>query len=627
MLTFPVCHFSGSGSASSINWASLPALSVAENAANGASVGTASATGGVGALSYSIVAGNSAGVFAINSSSGAITIASNTNLNYEATASYSLTLRATDSSTPTAQTADATQVVNVTNVTELPVNTAIPAITGTAQVGQTLSASTGSWTSAAGSLSYAYQWKRGGTAISGATASSYAPVVADIGSALTVTVTATNSDGSANATSNATSAVTPLPISWPSLSALSIAENAVNGASVGTATATGGTSPLSYSIVAGNSAGVFAINSSTGAITIASNTNLNYEVTTSYSLTLRATDSTTPTAQTADATQVVNVTNVTELPVNTAIPTISGTAQTGQTLTASTGSWTSAAGSLSYAYQWKRGGTSISGATASSYTLVSADIGSTITVTVTATNADGSANATSNATAEVTAGSGGSLPTASLDFDGSTDYLTLTNTNWGTFNRQKGAVAMSFKTPSTGTATQVLFWKGSCIAVRLLARKMNLRITSGTHYQLTTPDPTVDQDNTWYAVLVMWDTTQATESDRAQMWINGTRQTSFVTEQYPPQNNSLNDNTNAVSVGAESGGANKWNGQIFQLTYFDGVNPNPSDVFDGSSGKLKALSGIGGAYSLLDASTATYDLVKATNWTNNGSVTTSSSVP
>jgi len=88
-------------------------------------------------------------------------------------------------------------------------------------------------------------------------------------------------------------------------------------------------------------------------------------------------------------------------PTNTVAPAITGTATEGQTLTASTGTWTGSPSS--YAYQWKRGGVSIGGATSSTYLLVTADVGSTITVTVTATNAGGSAAATSAATATVAA--------------------------------------------------------------------------------------------------------------------------------------------------------------------------------------------------------------------------------
>lgn len=85
-----------------------------------------------------------------------------------------------------------------------PANTDVPAITGTAQVGQVLTASDGTWT---GSPTIARQWKADGDAIAGATAVTYTPVAGDIGKAITVTVTATNSKGSVSSTSAATAAV------------------------------------------------------------------------------------------------------------------------------------------------------------------------------------------------------------------------------------------------------------------------------------------------------------------------------------------------------------------------------------------------------------------------------------
>jgi hypothetical protein len=80
-------------------------------------------------------------------------------------------------------------------------------------------------------------------------------------------------------------------------------------------------------------------------------------------------------------------------PVNTAVPTISGTTRLGDTLKASNGSWDNSP--TSYAYQWKRNGSNIPGATKPTYNVKTTDQGTTLTVTVTATNANGSATATS----------------------------------------------------------------------------------------------------------------------------------------------------------------------------------------------------------------------------------------
>jgi hypothetical protein len=93
-------------------------------------------------------------------------------------------------------------------------------------------------------------------------------------------------------------------------------------------------------------------------------------------------------------------------PVNTVAPAITGTAQEGQTVTCSTGTWTGTP-TITFAYQWKRNGSNIGSATNSTYTLVTADVSQSITCQVTATNGSGSASATSNTI----------TPTAALDPD------------------------------------------------------------------------------------------------------------------------------------------------------------------------------------------------------------------
>jgi hypothetical protein len=191
-----------------------------------------------------------------------------------------------------------------------PVNTAPPVISGTAQAGQTLTTSTGTWTYQT-TPSYTFQWQRcdangaSCAAIVGATALTYVVQTADNGATLRSVVTATSVDGTTSAGS---------------------AQTAVVGSSA---------------------------------------------------------------------------------PNNTALPAISGTAQTGQTLTTSNGTW-SPATTTTYAYEWLRcdsnGATClvISGATAATYAVQAADVGSTLRAEVAATTSAGATSATSAQTAVVT---------------------------------------------------------------------------------------------------------------------------------------------------------------------------------------------------------------------------------
>lgn len=90
------------------------------------------------------------------------------------------------------------------------------------------------------------------------------------------------------------------------------------------------------------------------------------------------------------------------IPVNIAAPFITGTAQENEVLTANVGTWVN--DPTSYTYVWKADGVAISGATASTYTLTTAEVGKAITVEVTGVNTAGSSTAAASApTADVIA--------------------------------------------------------------------------------------------------------------------------------------------------------------------------------------------------------------------------------
>ncbi len=223
-----------------------------------------------------------------------------------------------------------------------PSNSALPAISGTAAQGQTLTTSNGSWTGSP--TSFSYKWEDCNTSgascstISGATSSRYTLRSGDTGHTIRSVVTATNSAGSTPATSPQTSTV---------------------------------------------GSGVTA-------------------------------------------------------PSNTAAPAVSGTDTQGSTLTTSNGSWSG--GPTSYAYQWQdcnssgTGCSAISGATSSSYTLRSSDVGHTLRAVVTASNSAGSASATSPASATIIASGGGGGGGGGSGGGGSSSYTCTQHVTTSSFS-------------------------------------------------------------------------------------------------------------------------------------------------------------------------------------------------
>ena len=120
------------------------------------------------------------------------------------------TLRATVTATNAAGTTmiSSNLTTAVSSKSSSPVNTSVPLISGSLSVGNQLQASTGNWTGLS-TNGFGYQWSRCNTngtscaSISGATGQSYGIGQVDLGNALRVTVTATNSNGATNAISAA----------------------------------------------------------------------------------------------------------------------------------------------------------------------------------------------------------------------------------------------------------------------------------------------------------------------------------------------------------------------------------------------------------------------------------------
>ena len=90
----------------------------------------------------------------------------------------------------------------------------------------------------------------------------------------------------------------------------------------------------------------------------------------------------------------------------------------------------------------------------------------------------------------------------------------------------------------------------------------------------------------WYHLVVAVDTTQATDSNRVKLYVNGVHQTSLSTSNYPSQNyeTSIN-NTVSHIIGSYTGNSIYYNGYMAEVVLIDGTALDPTSFgeFDSDS--------------------------------------------
>jgi len=259
-----------------------------------------------------------------------------------------------------------------------------PTIAGTPKVGVKLTATTGTWAPAPDT--FAYQWLRAGTAIAGATGAAYTPTPADLGGVLSVRVTAAKAGYASMAkTSSPAPAVLigTLTASTPTISGTTKI-----GSTLTSQAGAWGPAPVSLTYQWFRSG--TAITGATASTYVPSASDLGTV------LTVRTTGTKpgfTSVSKTSTSTSVIGLGALTA-----PSPIISGSVRVGQRLTAAAGTWAPAP--VSVTYQWYRGGTAITGSTASTYALTSSDLGASMTVKVTGRKL-GYATTTKSSTATV----------------------------------------------------------------------------------------------------------------------------------------------------------------------------------------------------------------------------------
>jgi hypothetical protein len=296
-----------------------------------------------------------------------------------------------------------------------PISAGLPTITGTPALGKVLLAGTGTVGSGLGTapLTFAFQWRRcdptGNACVDvlAATNPSYTVVAADAGDTLRLVVTATNTTGSATATSLATAVVgglAPANIALPVIAGQPVIGQLLT-ASTGTWTGIS-TAVFSYQWKSCAATGDQCL-PLTGA------TNSTYVVTPAevgFTILVTVTGVTVNGIVSADSvpTPIAGASYADPgpgFPGTTIDPRLLGNAMVGSTLKLTDGGFVGA--KLSYAYQWQRCNTTgsncgpVPGARAASYKVKQADRGSTIRAFVTASNSAGSVSTVSDGTATV----------------------------------------------------------------------------------------------------------------------------------------------------------------------------------------------------------------------------------
>lgn len=293
--------------------------SIWENLALGAALGVPN-TGDPDAgdtRTISIVSGNTDGAFGIHPTTGAVIVANPAAIDFETNPSFALGLRVTDAG---GLTGDATWIVNLVNRNDIPTinsatftlaeNTPNGTVVGTIIANDQDAGDTKTFQLGTDNLGGVFAIDSSGVL----TVANSSILNYETRTSITVHVFVIDSVGAWSGTTftvNLTN-VNDAPVVLPATTTRN--EHMSNGSAIGIMSSSdqdvGDT--RTWAITSGNVGGAFAINATTGMITVANSAAMNFEVTPTFVMTIQATDSG---GLTGSATLTLNLANINEAPI------------------------------------------------------------------------------------------------------------------------------------------------------------------------------------------------------------------------------------------------------------------------------------------------------------------------
>lgn len=176
----------------------------------------------------------------------------------------------------------------------------------------------------------------------------------------------------------------------------------------------------------------------------------------------------------------------------------------------------------------------------------------------------------------------------SLRFNsGSSDHLSRTPASAG--NRKTWTWSCWIKRSAVGSNNCILNGGGNGFLLVLQSSNVLEIYNFSGSYQLQLITNQLFRDTSaWYHIVFVLDTTQATDTNRAKVYLNGSQITSFSTATYPSQNaDLLLNNNNANYIGTYDASGQYFGGYMSEINFIDGQALTPS-----SFGETDATTGI-----------------------------------